>query len=719
MSSPMTLRNFGGIHQLVVQSADDLGKIDALDPARWAATSAPLRDLHCDEAFLGFLDADQNGRIRVARVLAARDWLFARLADRSGVTAKSDVLTLAQLDVANAEGEKLRHAALHVMRELALGERTSLKLDEVRAFRAGYAKTLRNGDGIVPPELIEDAEVAAFARDLMSVVGSLPDASGFLGVGVAGLDRYLEGGRAFLSWKRKGATASELLPLGDATASAWAEVRGLAAKIDEQFLRCELLAQERLGTGALKLTDDELRTLRAKDLAGISAYLAAAPLAEPEPSCKLLIGGAVNPAFQSAWDSLSRNVFARILPGVTQLDRAGWARVQSTFSAHAAWVAERPPEPFEKVSDAQLAAQLDGPLPAKLRALIAIDAEAAGELANIAALEKAILFQRWLIELANNFVNFSSIYDPGQTALIEMGSLIVDGRRLEFCLKVESAARAAHKSVAAGSLAFLVYAQISESEGKPPAFEIVAPVTSGERGRLRVGKRGIFIDTAGKEWDAVVVEIVENPISLKEAAMAPMRRVQKFIGDKIESFAQSQLSSSEKAAHGATGGAIEQTGNVAVGATPPPAAPKPADSGAGMQTLVIGGSLAFAAVGSTLAYIGSIAPAKLVGVVIFLAGMSAFLGWLKLRRRDMGMLLEASGWAINADMKITRRLGSAFTRTPAFPPGTKVDRFDMLADSPEAKAQSRRVRRVLTLFVLALLAGAFATHYWYWNLRGH
>jgi len=60
----MVLRNFGGIQQLVVATAGDLEALDSLDPARWAATSAPLRDLHCDPAFLAFVDSAGNGRIR-------------------------------------------------------------------------------------------------------------------------------------------------------------------------------------------------------------------------------------------------------------------------------------------------------------------------------------------------------------------------------------------------------------------------------------------------------------------------------------------------------------------------------------------------------------------------------------------------------------------------------------------------------------------------------
>ena len=111
----MTLRNFGGIHQFVVATAEDLARIDLIDAARWAATSAPLRDLHCDDGFLAFVDSEGKGRIRVAELLRARDWAFARLADKAGLGEKSDVLQLGRIDQAGEAGKKLHGSASHVL----------------------------------------------------------------------------------------------------------------------------------------------------------------------------------------------------------------------------------------------------------------------------------------------------------------------------------------------------------------------------------------------------------------------------------------------------------------------------------------------------------------------------------------------------------------------------------------------------------------------------
>lgn len=52
-----------------------------------------------------------------------------------------------------------------------------------------------------------------------------------------------------------------------------------------------------------------------------------------------------------------------------------------------------------------------------------------------------------------------------------------------------------------------------------------------------MGKRGVFIDINGNEVDAVVVQIIENPISVKEAIFSPFQRMGRIPGGKIESIA--------------------------------------------------------------------------------------------------------------------------------------------------------------------------------------
>ncbi len=58
---PMVFQNYGGIHQLRIESAEDLAFIHQLHPARWAATSVQTESLQCDAAFLAYLNTGGGG----------------------------------------------------------------------------------------------------------------------------------------------------------------------------------------------------------------------------------------------------------------------------------------------------------------------------------------------------------------------------------------------------------------------------------------------------------------------------------------------------------------------------------------------------------------------------------------------------------------------------------------------------------------------------------
>lgn len=717
----MRFSNFGGIHQFVVSGAADLEQIDALDPARWAATSAPLDDLHCDAGFLAYVDAESTGRVRVAQIIKARDWLFERLADREVVKGRAESVKLDAI-----KDEKVRAAAVRVNREQKAEDAARVSLADVRAFKGGYAKFLANGDGVLPADVVPEAEVAAFIKDIAAVVGSAKDRGGADGVHGEHLEKFKAQGRAYLDWKAKAKAAAAW---GDDTAAAAALCAKLDAKIEEYFLHCDLLRQEAPAETALKLKEDDMRALRAKDGVAIKAYLEASPLAAPNAKGTLDLTGSVNALYQADVAELRAKVLSRALGGdVKELTRDAWRKAKATFDDWRAYEASKPAEPFDPIAD-KLAGYLDGPLPGRVAHYIELDKAAAPELGEVDNLEKLLLFVRWLVELVNNFVNFSAIYRPTETALVEMGSLVIDGRRLDFCVQVKD--RAAHKAVATESLIFLVYAKITEKEGGGETFEVVAPVTGGEKGRLRAGKRGIFYNRAGKEFDSEIIEIAENPISVREAMFAPFRRAQRSISDKITEWVGSKTEAaeqgvSESAASTATQAqaageqatsAASRGGAVAVGSTAPPAntapaagAAPPAREGLSVNTLVLGGGVALAGVSTLLkGLIETLVKPEgwyaLLGIVAAVLLFSALNAWLKLRKRDLSVLLEANGWAVNVHTGITARIAKVFAYTPDLPKGATKDVTDVL---PEAEDEGGSGG---TLFLLLLLAGGVAAGY--------
>lgn len=737
----MKRRNYGGMYQFAVETEEDLQRLADLDRALWAATSAPLRDLHCDAQFLAGLDQEATGRVRVAQVVEACRWTLQRLQNSAGILAGLDVLRLDHL-ASHGDGPGLRRAAEHLLSETGKAGQASVTLSEIREFRKSYATSLANGDGVVPPGVMTRPEVAELAKAILDTVGGRPDVGGTPGVGTKELEEFQAGAAAWQAWHAAAASAQVL---GELTAPAWKALQAVRGPLEDFFWQCDLLSQQQTAEAPRMAAPEPLWV---GDGAQIEAFLAKAPLANANAQGVVPGQDQLNPLYAERVAEFHTAVLVH-LPAARgrPLDREIWQLACGFLQPFADWQAAEPKQPFGALGVDGLQRLL---APATVEAFlrdVAIDESAAPEVKQVAELERLVLNQQNLVALANNFVNFSAIYDHGPNspkALIDTGNLIIDGRHLSFCIRVEG--RDAHKKIAAESLCFLVYADVFAKEGGPLAYQVAAPVTSGERGRLRVGKRGLFVDNQNVEFDAIIVDIVENPISVKEAALAPFRRTAKMISEKMEQWLGSQQADAEKglAAHGdkAVAGAQQATGALVKGtkeldttvataaakpaevkapdpkAAPAPAAAEKPKEGINANTLILGGGMALAGVGAVLASLVSVLTTlkgwlAILGVVLAVAGLSALLGWLKLRRRDMSLLLEANGWAVNAQMKVTRRIGKFFTEIPADPPGTQVIRVDSLAHLT-AKEDARRRRSVvlLSLLLLACIALAVALRYY-------
>jgi len=86
-------------------------------------------------------------------------------------------------------------------------------------------------------------------------------------------------------------------------------------------------------------------------------------------------------------------------------------------------------------------------------------------------------------------------------------------------------------------------------------------------------------------------------------------------------------------------------------------------------------------------------------------GVSGFLGWLKLRRRDVSTLLEASGWAFNVRIYLRRNLSLRFTRVPPLPKSSvRRRRVVPVFVSGEDATPARRITLIVVLCLAAILA---------------
>lgn len=98
----------------------------------------------------------------------------------------------------------------------------------------------------------------------------------------------------------------------------------------------------------------------------------------------------------------------------------------------------------------------------------------------------------------------------------------------------------------------------------------------------------------------------------------------------------------------------------------------------------------FAAIGLAVGYIGGFLVSiwegfislttvgmilALIGLVLIISGPSMLLAWMSLRKRNLSPLLNANGWAVNAQAYVNIVFGATLTKIAAFPVLTMTDPF--------------------------------------------
>ena len=146
-------------------------------------------------------------------------------------------------------------------------------------------------------------------------------------------------------------------------------------------------------------------------------------------------------------------------------------------------------------------------------------------------LKKMILIRRDFVKLLKNFVSFSDFYTPGQKSIFQAGTLFIDGLSCDLCFKVRDIAK--HGTMAALSQCFLVYCDCVKKDKSGEKMQIAALISNGTTDNLLVGRNGMFFDRQGNDWDATIVKIVDNPVSIKQAFWAPYKKIMRLIQEKI------------------------------------------------------------------------------------------------------------------------------------------------------------------------------------------
>src|SRR6185369_6691587 len=185
---------------------------------------------------------------------------------------------------------------------------------------------------------------------------------------------------------------------------------------------------------------------------------------------------------------------------------------------------------------------------ARIRALVASDAKARidalivkdlalePEMSAISRVEKLARLRRDLLPLLNNVVSFRDFYTRNGKGMFQAGTLYLDARSCELCVKVDDATK--HAELATLSRIYLAYCQCTRtSETKTETQTIAAAFTAGDSDNLRVGRNGVFYDRKGRDWDATIIKIIEHPISLLQAFWLPYRQATRLLSEQAQKFA--------------------------------------------------------------------------------------------------------------------------------------------------------------------------------------
>jgi hypothetical protein len=589
----------------------------------------------------------------------------------------------------------------HVGRPDAAVIRVADVADTTKVFEG----TLFNGDGIIPPEAAPDLETRQLILDVLATIGGTADRSGKPGVDRVRVETFFAEAVAFADWWRHGEASPEVMALGAQTGVAHAAIQAVRAKVDDFFVRCRLAAMEPRSAASLNRTEPEFAVLAAKDLAAAGQDVAAFPLARVEPDRALPLAAGLNPAWANAIAALRRDVIAPLLgAGKDSLAFEEWTSLVARFAPYEAWLAAKAGAKVEPLGIARVRTILAGARAAGIDALIAKDEDLAAEAAAIAEIVRLVHYQRDLGTLLKNFVSFADFYDPLRPAVFQAGTLFLDARSCDLCIRVDDPA--AHATLAALSRMYLAYCDCRRPNGE--AMKIVACFTQGDAEYLMVGRNGVFYDRRGTDWDATIVKIVENPISLRQAFWAPYKKALKFVEDQVARFAQAKAKSADEK--------VETTATHVTGAATGerPAAPAAVDIGRTVgivAALGVGIGALGTLLGGFVTGFMDLKPwwAKLVAIaamVLVVSGPSVLIAWLKLRHRTLGPILDANGWAVNGRVRINLPLGTALTERAALPAGARRTLEDPYSDE---KAQRRK--RLLWLAVAAAAIALGAARY--------
>ena len=652
--------NIGGSTRVKITTGADIANLGELDVKKWSVLSCPVTGLDIDEKSMKYIDADGDGRIRVGDVVATAQWLTAVVKDADLLVKGADSIDVMNFNQENADGKRLYNSAKQILVNLAK-EGNVISLADTKDITAIFAKTRFNGDGVITEQTAEADDEKAVIAAIVKTLGGVADRCGAAGANAELIEKFYQALADYLAWNESMVDA----PYGADTDKAIEAYNALDVKVKDYFVRAELASFSPESATKLDVQTSLIETISAENLTGKTEEIAAYPIARITGKAELDLTAAINPA----WSSKFNTLISIVKPKEKVLTAESWAAIGASFAAYNAWKAAKKGGEVEALGVDTIKKMLADDKKQVLLDLVAQDLALKDEADGIDMVDKFMHIYRDFYRLLCNFVTFQDFYTRSKEvkAVFQSGRLVIDQRECRMCMLVADMAK--HNSMAPASGMYLVYCDCT-TKASPAKLSIVAAITVGDVGDLAVGKNAIYYDNKGQVWDAVITKIIDNPISVGQAFWSPYRRMATTIENLINKSAAEKDAAMMKNANEKINAV--PTAKPAEGDAKAPAQPFDIAKFAGIFAAI---GMAFGMIGTALAgildsfkgftwwqYIGIF-----IGIMMVISGPAMVMAWMKLRRRNIGPLLNANGWAINASFKVSIPFGETLTDIARYP----------------------------------------------------
>lgn len=666
----------GGFDQVRLDSATDLLSLENLDQKLWVALACPIDNVHFDARTLSLIDTDGDRRIRPAELIAAIKWTISLLNNPEDLIDTTKDFTLQTINNKTNEGKTLIAAMRSTLTALEKNETDAISIDDIESLEKVLSQKPFNGDGVIIEETVNDNSVRRVIKEIIASLGTTTDRSGKPGVNLEKVETFFTQAQTYVKWQTQSQYDSAIRPLGEATEDAALALIAVRSKIDDYFARCAIASFDEKAIAILNGSERQYEIMSGKPLSLQSVEIAELPLARIKPRCPLALSKDINPAWAEKINTFERNVVRPLIGSKETLTEIEWRSLLTSFTPWLSWQALKPDTVFNTLGYDRAQELLGSNVQKTLHDLIEKDKTESSTFSALVDLEKLARFRRDLHSLCVNFVNFKDFYSRGNAAIFQAGTLYLDQKSCSLCIKVDNVNKHAMMAAMAGT--YLVYCECKRPGGA--TMTIAAAFTNGDSENLIIGRNGVFYDRAGKDWDATIIKIIENPISLRQAFWHPYKSLVRMI--------ESQVAKRATTAEAQSTTKLEQTAvtTANVDTNKPLVPPKKLDIGIVAALGVAAGALGtfIATLMGYLTGIIRLGPLAIIGVIIglllLISGPSLVLAYIKLRKRNLGPILDASGWAVNAKARINVPFGTVLTHISTLPPGAQRDLVDPYAE---------------------------------------